>query len=226
MQRLLSFQIGVACLLLLAGCTSHEEKRAVSKSKEPPAQTAGVQPTSAEGTDLKSNDDSYKVRFETTKGDFVVKVEPSWAPVGAARFRELVEIGFFDECRFFRVMPDFMVQFGINGDPKIQKKWKEANLPDDFPRQSNTRGRITFATAGPNTRTTQVFINYNNNYRLNSDGFAPFGEVIDGGMDVVDAINSEYKQEPDQGLIQSVGNGYLNRNFPNLDYIKSAKVIE
>ncbi len=167
----------------------------------------------------------FKVEFKTSKGDFVVRVEPSWAPRGAARFRGLVEAGFYDGCRFFRVVPNFMVQFGINGDPKTQKIWRDRNIPDDPRRVPNTKYRITFANSGPNTRSTQVFINFQDNPNLDQQGFAPFGEVIEG-MAVVNSINAEYGEQPDQQQIQTQGNAYLNRAFPNLDYIQSARIVE
>jgi peptidyl-prolyl cis-trans isomerase A (cyclophilin A) len=166
---------------------------------------------------------TYNARFETSVGPFVVQVHREWAPKGADRFYNLVKNGFYDGARFFRVLPNFMAQFGINGDPSVQRAWRAANITDDPVTQSNRRGSITFATAGPGTRTTQVFINFANNARLDRDGFAPFGEVV-SGMEVVDKINAEYKQMPDQGRIQAQGNGYLNREFPRLDYIKKAAI--
>jgi peptidyl-prolyl cis-trans isomerase A (cyclophilin A) len=169
--------------------------------------------------------ESYRVRFETTKGDFTVKVRPEWAPQGAKRFRELVESGFYDGARFFRVVPGFMVQFGISGDPKVSEEWREKTIPDDPVTQSNQRGYVTFATSGPDSRTTQVFINYGDNAQLDGQGFSPFG-VVTQGMDVVDAINAEYREEPNQQLIQEEGNAYLDREFPNLDSIKKATIIE
>jgi peptidyl-prolyl cis-trans isomerase A (cyclophilin A) len=166
----------------------------------------------------------YKVKFETSGGDFVIEVNREWAPVGADRFHELVSKGFFDECRFFRVVPDFMVQFGINGDPAVQKEWRDARVKDDKVTQSNKRGYITFATSGPNSRTSQVFINFKDNSFLDRQGFAPFGKVVEG-MDVVDKINAEYGESPDQFSIQSKGNEYLKKEFPKLDYIKKATVL-
>ncbi len=166
---------------------------------------------------------TYNARFETSVGPFVVQVHREWAPKGADRFYNLVKNGFFDGTRFFRVLPNFMVQFGINGDPSVQRAWRGANITDDPVKQSNRRGYITFATAGPGTRTTQVFINFKHNAGLDGQGFAPFGEVI-SGMEVVDKINAEYKEMPEQGRIQSQGNGYLTRAFPRLDYIKKAAI--
>lgn len=166
---------------------------------------------------------TYNARFDTSVGPFVVQVHRVWAPKGADRFYNLVKNGFYDGARFFRVLPDFMAQFGINGDPSVQSAWRSANITDDPVKESNKRGYITFATAGPGTRTTQVFINFKHNAGLDGQGFAPFGEVI-SGMEVVDKINSEYKQTPDQGRIQTQGNGYLTRAFPRLDYIRKATI--
>ncbi|MGH8024554.1 MAG: peptidylprolyl isomerase [Limisphaerales bacterium] len=174
--------------------------------------------------------DSFKAVFNTTKGKFTVEVTRSLAPNGADRFYNLTKSGYFNDIAFFRVVPGFMCQFGISGDPAISAKWRDANIPDDPVKGSNTRGTITFATAGPNTRTTQLFINIGNNTFLDGQGFAPFGRVVQG-MDMVDKINSEYGDGPpsgsgpDQQRIQMEGNAYLKKDFPHLDYIKSVTVI-
>ena len=176
--------------------------------------------------------ESFKVKFETTKGNFTIEVTRSLSPNGADRFYNLVRSGFFKDIAFFRVIPGFMCQFGIHGDPKVAATWREkkAQIPDDPVKGSNTRGAITFATAGPNTRTTQLFISFGDNSRLDSTGFSPFGKVSEG-MDVVDKINGEYGEGaprgrgPDQGRVQAEGNAYLKKDFPNLDYIKSATVV-
>ncbi len=167
---------------------------------------------------------TYRVKFETSCGDFVIEVTRAWAPLGADRFHELVTNGFYDDGRFFRVVPDFMVQFGINGDPAVQKEWRDAKIKDDKVTQSNKRGYITFATSGPNSRTSQVFINFKDNRFLDGMGFAPFGKVVEG-MDVVEKINSQYGEEPDQGSIQGSGNAYLKKEFPKLDFIKKATIM-
>ncbi len=168
----------------------------------------------------------YKVLFETSKGNFTVEVHREWAPNGADRFHKLVETGFYDDCRFFRVLPDFMVQWGINGDPEVQKNWVKVNIKDDRVIKSNKRGFITYAKSSQrDSRTSQVFINYADNSRLDADGFAPFGQVVDG-MDVVDAINAQYREQPDQSLVQENGNAYLNKNFPKLDFIKKASIVK
>ena len=169
--------------------------------------------------------DKFKAKFETTKGDFIVDVTREWAPIGADRFYNLVKNGYYDHCRFFRVVEDFIVQFGINGDPKLNTVWRAARIPDDPSSQSNLRGSVTFATGGPNTRTTQLFINFGNNAFLDSQGFTPFGQVDEEGMGVVQSITAQYGEKPDQGRMQREGNAYLEQAFPDLDYIKSATII-
>jgi peptidyl-prolyl cis-trans isomerase A (cyclophilin A) len=171
----------------------------------------------------------YKAKFDTSKGAFVIEVHRDWAPLGADRFYNLVKNGFFDNVRFFRVVSGFMVQFGINGDPNLSTKWREARIRDDAVKQSNTRGMVTFATAGPNTRTTQVFINFADNSQLNGMGFAPFGQVT-SGMNVVDALYSGYGEGaprgsgPDQGRLQQEGNAYLMKEFGKMDFVKKATI--
>jgi peptidyl-prolyl cis-trans isomerase A (cyclophilin A) len=173
----------------------------------------------------------YQAKFDTSKGPFVIEVHRDWAPRGADRFYNLVTNGFFDNARFFRVIEGFMVQFGINGDPNIAAVWRDADIKDDPVKQSNERGTITFATAGPNTRTTQVFINFADNAPLDGQGFSPFGKVV-SGMEVVDSLYSGYGEGapngngPDQGLVQSQGNAYLEQDFPKLDFIKSATIAQ
>ena len=168
--------------------------------------------------------DTYEVKFTTTKGDFVVQVTREWAPLGADRFYNLVQHGFFTDAAFFRLVPGFIVQFGLSADPAVNKVWRSANIKDDRVTQSNRPGTLTFATAGPNTRTTQLFINYGNNASLDSQGFAPFGKVT-SGMDVVQKLYSGYGERPDQGTITMEGKAYIDKNFPNLDRIKSATVV-
>ena len=174
--------------------------------------------------------ETFKAQFDTTKGKFTIEVTRSLSPNGADRFYNLVRSGYFKDIAFFRVVPGFMCQFGIHGDPSVSAKWREATIADDPVKGSNTRGTITFATAGPNTRTTQLFINFGDNANLDGMGFSPFGKVTEG-MDVVDKINSEYGEGaprgrgPDQGRVQMEGNAYLKKDFPNLDYIKSATII-
>jgi peptidyl-prolyl cis-trans isomerase A (cyclophilin A) len=174
--------------------------------------------------------DTFNAVFNTTKGSFTVQVTRSLAPNGADRFYNLVKSGYFTDIAFFRVVPGFMCQFGIHGDPNVSAKWRDANIQDDPVKGSNTRGTITYAMAGPNTRSTQFFINFGDNTSLDGQGFSPFGKVTDG-MSVVDKINGEYGDGapyghgPDQGRIQMEGNAYLKKDFPHLDYIKSVTVI-
>jgi peptidyl-prolyl cis-trans isomerase A (cyclophilin A) len=198
---------------------------AAAATATPAAPAAPVAPAYTDPSKLtETAPDTFKAEFNTTKGKIVIEVTRSLAPNGADRFYNLVKSGYFTDLAFFRVVPNFMCQFGIHGDPAVSASWREANLQDDPVKASNTRGTITFATAGPNTRTTQLFINFGDNVFLNSQGFAPFGKVVEG-MDVVDKINNEYGEHPDQGRIQAQGNAYLKSVFPNLDYLKSASIL-
>ncbi len=187
-----------------------------------------LDPTSPELT--RTAPDEYTVRFTTSEGVFDVRIHREWAPNGADRLYNLVRNGFFDGVRFFRVLDGFMAQFGINGDPRVSAKWRTATMPDDSVKQSNTRGRLTYATAGPNSRTTQLFINYGDNSGLDPQGFAPLGEVVEG-MEVVERLYSGYGEGfpqgpgPRQDLIQMRGNEYLDAEFPELDHIERAEVI-
>jgi len=172
----------------------------------------------------------FKAQFTTGKGDFVVEVHRDWAPNGADRFYNLVKAGFFDDTRFFRAIQGFMVQFGISGDPTVNAKWQNENISDDSVTQSNKRGFVTFAQRNtPNTRSTQVFINYADNANLDGMRFAPFGRVVKG-MDVVESLYKGYGEGapggegPNQGLIQAQGNAYLDTKFPKLDGIKTAVI--
>jgi peptidyl-prolyl cis-trans isomerase A (cyclophilin A) len=166
----------------------------------------------------------FEAKFVTTKGEFVVQVDRAWAPIGADRFYNLVKHGFFTNAAFFRVVPNFIVQFGLSADPAVNKVWQNANITDDKVTQSNRPGTLVFATAGPNTRTTQLFINFGNNTFLDSQGFSPFGHIL-SGMDVVQKIYSGYGERPDQGAITSQGKAYLDKNFPDIDSIKSATIV-
>jgi peptidyl-prolyl cis-trans isomerase A (cyclophilin A) len=175
--------------------------------------------------------ETFNVDFDTSKGKFVIEVTRAWAPNGADRFYNLVKNGYFNDTRFFRVISGFMVQFGIHGDPTVSAAWRMARIPDDPVKESNKRGYVTFATAGPNTRTTQVFINFRDNAGLDGQGFAPFGRVI-SGMDVVDKLYAGYGEGapsgrgPNQGQIQAEGNAYLTKSFPQLDYVKTATIAK
>ncbi len=217
MNRSRNYLVVGLLLLFTASCVR-------VKPTESPA-TSPVAESQLPGAGSVEPGEVFQVKFETSKGDFLVEVYPGWAPRGAAQFRELVETGFFNENRFFRVVPGFVVQWGINGDPQVQSRWRDNNIPDDPVVTSNERGTITFATSGPDSRTTQLFINFGDNTGLDGQGFSPFGKVIEG-MDIVDKLNAEYGEQPDQGQIQEVGNEYLSRRFPRLDYIKNATVIE
>lgn len=173
--------------------------------------------------------ETFHARFETSKGAFVIEVHRAWAPLGADRFYALVKNGFYDGVRFFRVVEGFVVQFGIHGDPDVSAPWRNARLPDDSAVvASNTRGMVTYAmSSAPNTRTTQVFVNYGDNSHLDESGFAPFGQVVEG-MEVLDGLHSGYGGAPSQNqpMIQSQGNAYLDEHFPELDYVVSATVVE
>lgn len=169
--------------------------------------------------------DQFTAVFDTTAGSFTVTFHRDWSPNGVDRFHEMVTAGFFDDIRFFRVVPKFIIQFGIHGDPAVSRKWRASNIKDDKVKVSNKRGTVTFATAGPNTRTTQLFINFGDNAFLDSQGFSPIGEVTEG-MDVVDKLNAQYGEAPDQGQLQARGNAYLDEKFPKLDAIKSVTISE
>ena len=173
--------------------------------------------------------DTFNAVFKTTKGDVTIEVHRDWSPLGADRFYNMVKIGYFTDIAFFRVISGFMAQFGIHGDPAVSAKWRDAKISDDPVKESNTKGRISFATAGPGTRTTQLFINYGNNGNLDSMGFSPFGEVTEG-MEVIENIYSGYGegapsgQGPRQDLAQMQGNEYIKKDFPKLDYVISASI--
>jgi peptidyl-prolyl cis-trans isomerase A (cyclophilin A) len=204
-------------LLLPLGC---------SKPIPPYVRPAGRPLVRPDAPEMKARaPDKFKARFLTSQGTFTISVERATAPLGADRFYALVKSGFFDDARFFRVVEHFVVQFGIPADPAESALWKDANLADDPVRETNTRGKVTFATAGPGTRTTQLFISYaNKNSRLDQMGFAPIGEVTEG-MDVVDKFYSGYGEDPDQKRIETQGNPYLETEFPKLDYIKKAEIV-
>jgi peptidyl-prolyl cis-trans isomerase A (cyclophilin A) len=204
-----------ACIL--AGCSL--EKKA-EKTAEQTVKKADKTP------------EKFFVKLATSKGDFVIETVREWAPRGADRFYELVTDGFYDGSRFFRVRPNFVVQFGISKDPKLNELWRQLQLPDDPVKQSNRRGYLSFATRGPGTRTTQVFINLRDNSNLDSRGFAPFGRVVEG-LDIVEKLYAGYGEVaalggngPDAAKLESMGDEYAHRSFPRLDKIESAKVIE
>ncbi len=174
--------------------------------------------------------DVFRARFETSRGDFVIEVHRAWSPNGVDRFYNLVSNGYYDDVRFFRVIAGFMAQFGIHGDSAVSAAWREQKIDDDPVVASNTRGFVSYAMAGPNTRTTQIFINFGDNSRLDGMGFPPFGQVIEG-MEVVDQLYSGYGEGapsgrgPNQGQIQYRGNDYLNQGFPELDHMVKATIV-
>lgn len=202
-MRLLWLAAAAACAVL-TGCSSQDsaKKEAVQTPKVP---------------------DIYKIKLDTSKGPVAIEIHRDWAPIGADHLYDLVKHGYYDGARFFRVVPGFVVQFGLAADPAVTKKWVDARLPDDPVTQHNTVGTLVYATAGPNTRTAQLFINTGDNSRLDSQGFAPLGTVI-SGMDAVMSIYSGYGQRPDQEAITNQGNTYLQSQFPLLDYIKTATI--
>ncbi len=209
---------------LFLGCKRSAEARAVPVR----AQKASLdKPASLD----EKAPDLYRARFATSKGDFVIEVRRDWAPLGADRFYNLVKNGYYNDTRFFRVVRGFMAQIGISGKPELNAIWRDQRIADDPVKKSNLRGFVSFATAGPGTRTTQFFINFvDGNSRLDGMGFAPFGQVS-SGMDVVDSLYAEYGEGapqgrgPNQGRIQSEGNAYLLRDFPQLDYVKEATIL-
>lgn len=168
----------------------------------------------------------FNVVFKTSKGEFTLAIDQKNAPLGVERFYDLVQKKYYNNAKFFRVVKGFVVQFGIAADPKDSKKWSSANIKDDPVLLSNTEGTISFATAGPNTRTTQLFINLGDNSNLDRMGFAAFGKV-EKGMDVVKALYGEYGEDPtpEQGSIERLGNKFLDAKYPKLDYIIDAKIV-
>jgi peptidyl-prolyl cis-trans isomerase A (cyclophilin A) len=175
--------------------------------------------------------DSFRVAVETSKGNFTILARREWAPKGVDRFYHLVRLGYFDDVRFFRVLPGFMAQFGMHGDPKVNAAWEALRLEDDPVKAENKRGMVTFAkTSDPNSRSTQLFINTVDNLNLDGGGFAPIGEVVEG-LPVVDSLYADYGEGPpfgggpDQGRMAAQGNAYLAQSFPKLDYIRQARIV-
>ncbi len=217
-----AFVAATVLLVLLSACAGEQPRTETTGETAPP-----VPMVAAPSTVPIQSPDSFQVAFETNKGTFTVAVTRALAPKGADRLYELVKAGYFSDVRFFRMVPGFVVQFGIHGDPKVYAEWSKAVLPDEPMRIGNTRGTVAFTTAGPNTRAVQLFVSTADNRRKLDPQrlFAPVGKVIDG-MDVVDSLNAEYGEEPNQSRIAASGNGYLQRWFPALDYIVAAKIIE
>ena len=184
------------------------------KKSQPPATSAPVQPTP----------DSFRVAFETTRGPFIVEAHRAWAPNGVDRLHELVAAAAFDDNAFFRVVPRFIVQFGAFGDSKVNARWDSLRIADDPPGKNNLRGTMAFAQEGAASRTHQVFINLSDNAHLDRSGFVPVGRVVEG-MNIVDSIYAAYREKPEYHLIATLGNTYLRRMYPKLDYITTARIV-
>jgi len=201
---------------------------AQSKGGSPAQSTSGAPAASAGLTNPASltaqAPETFKVKLATTKGDVIVQVNRAWSPKGADRFYNLVKAGFFTDMAFFRIVPNFIVQFGISPRPAVAAAWEGARIADDPVKHSNTRGTLVFATAGPKTRTTQLFINLAANGGLDGQGFSPFGQVTEG-MDIVDKLYDGYGEKPDQNRIRVEGKAYLDKFFPRLDNITSAAIL-
>ena len=195
--------LAVVALVLAVGCKDSAPARAAVTGPAPAA---------------------FRVSFQTSKGAFVVDVTRSWAPIGADRFYALVSEGFFDENRFFRVLPGFIAQFGANDEKKRNEQWEKKPIADDPVTEKNTRGTLTFASEGANSRTHQLFVNLKDNPSLDGQGFAPIGRVVQG-MSVVDSLYDDYGETPRYQLIATLGNSYLTRMFPKLDYIQTATIV-
>ena len=223
----------MALALLMAGCGKAPEtaQQEAQKSAPPPAAPEPAKPaeapkpaeTAKTPEAPKPAGNLFRVRMDTTKGPIVIEVHREWAPIGAERFEQLVKDKFYDGAGFFRVVPNFVVQFGLAADPKLTRKW-DRKIKDDPVLQTNRVGSVVFATAGPGTRTTQLFINLRGNQSLDDQGFAPFGMVVEG-MDVVEKIYAGYGEQPDQEQITNRGNAYLKPSFPRLDFINKATIL-
>lgn len=215
-----STAIGLATLLAVLPTTTALAQSPSNPLIDPSAETMRKQAPAV-----------FTAKFETSKGDIVIEVHRDWAPQGADRFYNLVRNGYFNGCRFFRVISNFMAQVGIHGDPAVTKAWLSANILDDPVKRSNTRGYVTYAqSAAPNSRTIQIFINYKDNSFLDQQRFAPFGQVVQG-MEVVDALYAAYGEGPprgsgpDQMKVMTQGNAYLAESFPKLDYINTCSIL-
>ena len=202
MKRALAAVAGVT-LALLAGCGSRGDSASTAAGPAP---------------------DSFRVAFATSKGTFVVQATRAWSPNGVDRFYALTRAGFFDDNRFFRVLPGYIAQFGINDKKSVNEQWDKKPIPDDPRREGNARGTVVFTTSGPNTRSHQLFINLKDNPKLDAQGFVPFGRVV-SGMAVIDSLYDDYGDTPQQQMIQALGNNYLLRMFPKLDYITTARIV-
>ena len=212
----------IAVATLLASC---------DKPAPPPADSATAAPAPPPAATTPAADAApanFRVRLETSKGPIVFELHRDWAPNGVDRFFQLVEAGYYDDVRFFRVVPGFVVQFGMHGDPATNAKWAAQPITADPVKQSNKRGMVTFAQgASPNSRTTQLFINLQDNVSLDQMSFSPIGQVVEG-MSVVDALHSGYGEAPsnEQPQIAAEGNAFLNRLYPKLDFVRTARVVK
>jgi len=248
-RRLLTMLAGTCgAWLFVTGCNAATEEhktatptpsQTATSAQKAPAAAAAAQETASQMTSPLMNPkdpmfqekapETFKAKFETSKGPIVIEVHRAWSPNGADRFYQLVKAGYFDDVRFFRAVKDFMVQFGLSADPKVTAAWRAASILDDAPSpstQSNKRGYITFAkTNQPHSRTTQVFINFKDNTFLDRQGFTPFGMVVEG-MEVVDKLHTGYGEAPNQGQIMAQGNAYLKETFPDLDYVTKATIVQ
>ncbi|MDJ0764278.1 MAG: peptidylprolyl isomerase [Myxococcota bacterium] len=215
----------IVALVMFNSCKSQADR----KEPSPSAPTPSASQKSAAKAPTATVPDKFAVKLETAKGDIVIDVHKAWAPEGAKRFYTLVKEGFYTDVAFFRVIAGFMAQTGLSGDPARNAEWREKKIPDDPVKKSNTPGMVSFATSGPNSRTTQFFINFGDNSRLDKMGFAPFGKVRD--MKPVTALYNGYGEGaprgmgPSQGRIQKMGNTYLKKQFPKLDYILKATIL-
>ena len=229
MARLRMILLGAA--LLVAGCgggqdQAQTEQEAAPEPQTPEASQPAAAPAPETPAEPETAPDQFSVVFETSAGDFTVSVERRLAPHGADRLYQLVKSGFYDDQRFYRVVPGFVVQWGMAGDPAIIARWSASRIPDDPVVGTNLKGTVTFAAGSqPGTRTTQLFVNLRDNTNLDGMGFAPIGRVTEG-MEVVEAINGEYGESPNQMEIRQGGNEYLNREFPRLDYIRTARIVQ
>jgi peptidyl-prolyl cis-trans isomerase A (cyclophilin A) len=221
----------VAVVVITVYAASLVAQTAPKRTPAKPARPAAAQPSLLNPASLKERaPEVWRARFTTTKGNVVIEAMRAWAPLGVDRFYNLVKNHYYDGAAFFRVLPGFVAQFGISARPAVSKVWTDAKIPDDPVTQSNLRGYLTFATAGPNTRTTQIFINLADNTRLDAMGFAPFAKIVEG-MDVVEQFYTGYGEGapsgsgPDQGRLADQGKAYIDKEFPQLDSIKTAVVL-
>ena len=216
---------------MLAVCLALAQVASAGQATSPAKSAGGTDPALLHPAQMNAKaPDLYRAKFTTTKGVIIIEVHRAWAPLGADRFYNLVKHHYYDQASFFRVLKSprpFVVQFGINADPKVNAVWQSASIKDDPVTKTNGRGTVTFATSGPNSRTTQVFINLGDNKGLDGMGFSPFGQIVEG-MEVVDQLYGDYGEgaSNNQGRIQAEGKAYLDKNFPKLDSIVTAVVVE